>query len=290
VSENVSGEHGNHANDPELYTPRMAEIVSIKEEVGGERAIKSFRIRLEEDHESFSHRSGQCLMVSVLGVGESMISVSSPPTRPEYLQLSVMKVGRVTSAMHMLSEGDRLGVRGPLGNGFPLDEWEGKNLLFIGGGIGIAPLRSVYTYAIDRSERYGDISIIYGSRTSADLVYREELKEIDNAGRVPVHLSVDVEEEGWPHYVGFVPSNVMEISPSPDNTIAVVCGPPIMIRIAAQNLIQLGFSDEQIYTTLENRMKCGVGKCGRCNVGPYFVCKDGPVFSWAQVGRMKPDY
>lgn len=276
--------------DHELYAPKMATIVSVKEEVGGERPIKSFRLRLDNGHESFSHRSGQCLMVSVLGVGESMISISSPPTRPEYLQLSVIKVGQVTDAMHMLSEGDRLGVRGPLGNGFPLKEWEGKNLVFIAGGIGIAPLRSVYTYAIDRSDRYGDLSIIYGSRTSTDQVYSDELHEIAESGKVPVHLSVDVEENGWSHFVGFVPSNVMEIKPSPDNTVAVVCGPPIMIHVAAQNLLELGFKEEQIYTTMENRMKCGVGKCGRCNIGPYFVCKDGPVFSWAQVSAMKKDY
>ena len=287
----MNAERGEYpAADPALYAPHMARIISVKQEIGGERPVKSFRVRLEEGHDAFSHRPGQCLMVSVLGVGEAMFAISSPPTRPEHLQLSVTKVGRVTSAMHLLDEGDLMGVRGPLGNGFPVKEWEGRNLVFIGGGIGLAPLRAVYAYALDRRERFGDVRILYGARTSADLVYRDELESIAAGGDVPVHLSIDVAEPGWAGYVGFVPSNVLEVKPSPDNAVAVVCGPPVMIRIAAQNLEKLGFKGEQIYTTLENRMKCGVGKCGRCNVGPYFVCKHGPVFSWAQVSQMKQDY
>jgi len=190
-------------------------------------------------------------------------------------------MGKVTSALHELEPGDTITVRGPLGNWFPLDEWEGKNIITIGGGIGQAPLRPVINYIRANREKYGELTVIYGSRTSKDLCFKDELECFLSEDGVCCHLSVDVEEEGWPHFVGFVPSLLMEVSPSPENAIAVTCGPPIMIKFVIQNLEKLGFAPEQVYTTLENRMKCGIGKCGRCNVGHLYVCKDGPVFSYA---------
>jgi NAD(P)H-flavin reductase len=227
-------------------------------------------------------------MLSVFGKGESMISISSSPLMKDYLQFSILKMGRVTSSLHEMQIGDLIGIRGPYGNGFPLEDWKGKNLIFIGGGIGLAPIWSVLHTALGKKDDYGDITLIYGARTSKDLVFREELEELRK--KMTVHLSVDVEEQGWEEFVGFVPQNVTDKKPSPENAITVTCGPPIMIKFVIQALEELGFKDEQIYTTVENKMKCGIGKCGRCNIGLHYVCKDGPVYSWAELKKLPQEY
>lgn len=270
-----------------VYLPKLANIVKIKEEVSGARAIKTFRIQLNEDN-GFSHKCGQCAMLSVFGKGESMISISSTPMNKDYLQFSILKMGRVTSALHEMKEGDVIGIRGPYGNSFPVDQWKGKNLIFAGGGIGLAPIWSVLQTALAKKGDYGKITLFYGARTSQDIVYKEELEELKK--EITVYLSVDTEEEGWKEYVGFVPLNVLDKKPSPKNAIAVTCGPPIMIKFTIQNLQALGFNDEQIYTTVENKMKCGIGKCGRCNIGMHYVCKDGPVYSWAELKNLPQEY
>lgn len=270
-----------------VYFPKLARIEKIKEEVGGARPIKTFRVTLINEDE-FTFKCGQCAMLSVFGRGESMISISSSPLVNDYLQFSILKMGRVTSALHELEEGDIIGLRGPFGNGFPIDEWKGKNLVFIGGGIGLAPIWSVLHTALGKKDDYGSLTLIYGARTSKDLVFKKELEELRK--RVEVHLSVDVEEPGWDEFVGFVPVNVLDKKPSPKNAVAVTCGPPIMIKYVIQNLKALGFEDDQIYTTVENKMKCGVGKCGRCNIGRHYVCKDGPVYSWAELKLLPQEY
>jgi NAD(P)H-flavin reductase len=278
------------------YEPHKAKIVEIRSEAAGERAVKTFKVEfLEEDMKlGFSQRSGQCAMLGILGKGESFISISSSPTWKGFLEFSVLQyiTGRVTPALHKLQVGDIVTVRGPYGNGFPVDDWKGKNLFFIGGGIGQAPLRSVYMYILDPQNRsnYGQVDIIYGARDSKNIVFKEELEELEARDDVNVHLSIDVEESGWSKFVGFVPANVLEIKPSPENAIAITCGPPIMIRFVIENLKKLGFTSEQIYTTLENRMKCGIGKCGRCNIGSIYVCKDGPVFSLAEIQKMPNEF
>jgi len=202
------------------------------------------------------------------------------------MEFGVLKTGVVTEALHQLKEGDYIGVRGPYGNNFPVEEWEGKNMVFVGGGIGLTPLRACYSYILDNRDKYGDIDLVYGARSSADLVYTEELFDLEKRDDINVHLSIDRPEEGWTRFVGFVPNSLMDVSPSPDNAIALTCGPPIMIKFVTQNLEKLGFRPEQIYTTLERRMKCGIGKCGRCNLGDVYVCKDGPVFSLAQLNEL----
>ena len=269
------------------YIPKLAKIIQIKEEVGGARPIKTFRTQFIQDN-NFSFKCGQCAMLSVFGKGESMISISSTPLIKDYLQFSILKMGRVTSSLHEMQEGDIIGIRGPYGNGFPMEKWKGKNLIFIGGGIGLAPIWSVLHTALEKKEEYGDSILIYGARTSKDIVFKQELAELRK--KTKVHLSVDVEEPGWEEFVGFVPLNVLEIKPSPKNAIAVTCGPPIMIKFVIQNLKALGFEDEQIYTTVENKMKCGIGKCGRCNIGLHYVCKDGPVYSWAELKNLPQEY
>ena len=270
-------------NNP--YLPHQAKIQDIRQETTGDRVIKTFNLVLEEPpyRESFTYKPGQCAMLGISGVGESMISITSSPTQKDAISFSIMRMGKVTRAIHAKEVGDTLTLRGPYGNHFPLEEWKGKNLLTVGGGIGQAPLSSIVHYVLDNRKDYGKIDIIYGARTTADLCYKEELFELEKREDIQVHLSVDTKEEGWNKFVGFVPVHLLNVMPSPENAIAITCGPPVMIKFVILNLIKLGFGEDQIYTTLENRMKCGIGKCGRCNVGPVYVCKDGPVFSLAQL-------
>jgi NAD(P)H-flavin reductase len=273
------------------YVPYPATVQSTRQETAGERVIKTFQVGFKNgtSPEGFPHKPGQCAMVGLLGVGESMISIASSPTQEDHLTFSIMKLGKVTSALHRLEEGQSLMVRGPYGNSFPVDDWKGKNILTIGGGIGQAPLRSIIQYVLDNRSDYDTLDLIYGARSTADLCYKEELSGLDEQDDVSVHLSIDEAEPGWERFVGFVPDNLLRIKPSPENTIAITCGPPIMIKFVIQGLVELGFTDDQIYTTLENRMKCGIGKCGRCNVGSLYVCKDGPVFSYAQLKSLPPE-
>ncbi len=270
-----------------IYIPKLAKIIKIKEEVSGPRPIKTFRTQFIEKN-SFSHQCGQCAMLSVLGKGESMISISSSPLEKDFLQFSILKMGRVTSALHETEVGEIIGIRGPYGNNFPIENWKGKNLIFIGGGIGLAPIWSVLHTALKKKEDYGKLTLIYGARTSKDLVFKEELEKLNE--KMNVHLSVDVEEKDWKGYVGFVPQNVTDKKPSPDNSISITCGPPIMIKFVIKALEELGFEDGQIYTTVENKMKCGIGKCGRCNIGKHYICKDGPVYSWAELKTLPQEY
>lgn len=271
------------------YQPWLATIDDIRPEVGGRRPIKTFRLKFHDKkiNDNFSYLPGQCTMVSLFGVGECFFAISSSPTKKDYIEVSVMKLGKVTSALHELDPGDTVGVRGPYGNNFDVNGWKKKNLVFIGGGIGQAPLRSLISYVVDNRKDYGKLDIIYGARSSKDISYKEEFAELEKRKDVDVHLSIDVEEKGWTKFVGFVPDNLLKVKPSPKNTIAITCGPPIMIKFVIQNLEKLGFIEDQIFTTLEMRMKCGIGKCGRCNIGNLYVCKDGPVFSYKQLKNIQ---
>lgn len=273
------------------YKPGLVKIADIRLEATGERAIRTFKLEFldKEIQKNFTFKPGQFIMISVLGVGESPFAISSSPTQKGYIEVSAMRYGKHTSALHQKEIGDTVAARGPYGNNFPVDKWKGKNILFIGGGIGQAPLRSVINYCIDNRKDYGDLNIIYGARTSKDLCYKDEFAKMATMNNLQTHLSIDVAEEGWEHYVGFVPANLMRLKPTPENTIAITCGPPIMIKFVIQNLLELGFKDEQIFTTLEMRMKCGIGMCGRCNIGNLYVCKDGPVFSWDQIKDLEGD-
>ncbi|MGB8952382.1 MAG: FAD/NAD(P)-binding protein [Candidatus Aminicenantales bacterium] len=235
-----------------VYIPKQAKIIAIKEEVGGIRPIKTFKTQFLNGSE-FAYRCGQCAMLSVFGKGESMISISSSPLAKDYLQFSILKMGRVTSALHEMETGDVIGIRGPYGNGFPMDKWTKKNILFIGGGIGLAPIWSVLQTTLTKKEDYGELTLIYGARTSKDIVFKEELAELGK--KMKVHLSIDVAEPEWKEFVGFVAQNVLDKKPSPSNTIAITCGPPIMIKTVIKALKDLKFEDGQIYTTVENKMK-----------------------------------
>ena len=237
------------------------------------------------------HMPGQCAMICVPGVSEGMFSITSSPTVKEYQEFSIKKCGKLTDYLHSLNVGDEITVRGPYGNHFPVEtELKGQNLLFIAGGIGLAPLRSVINYVLHNRENYGTVDILYGSRSADDLVQLKEIQEVwQKAPGVNVYLTIDREQEGWDGHVGFVPSYLKEIGFSTDKT-ALLCGPPIMIKFVLAGLKEMGFSEEQVYTTLELRMKCGIGKCGRCNVGSKYVCKDGPVFRFDQLDELPNEY
>lgn len=271
------------------YQPWLAIIDEIREEVVGERAIKTLKMVFQDEEikRDFTYQPGQFVILGLFGKGESPFAISSSPTQKGYIEASVMKLGKVTSALHECEPGEVLGVRGPYGNAFDVDAWQGKNMIFIGGGIGQAPLRSLINYVLDNRKKYGRLDIIYGARTSKDLCFKKELFELEKRDDINVHLSIDVEEDGWNKFVGFVPDNLLRVKPSSKNTIAVTCGPPIMIKFVIQNLEKLGFTEDQIFTTLEMRMKCGIGKCGRCNIGNIYVCKDGPVFSYKQLKSLQ---
>ncbi len=264
------------------YLPELATVLEVVEETPN---IKSFKVVFNdaEKMKQFKFQPGQVGQLSVFGVGESTFVINSPPTRMDYLQFSVMKAGEVTGAIHEIAAGDQIGVRAPLGNYFPYDTMKGKKILFIGGGIGLAPLRTLILFMLDNRADYKDITVIYGARSAADLCYKDELKEWQERKDLDLILTVDANSPGPPIREGFVPTVLNEVAPKPEDTIAITCGPPIMIKFVLQNLAKLGFEDKNVITTLEARMKCGIGLCGRCNIGAQFICKDGPVFSLAQL-------
>ncbi len=272
-------------NNP--YLPHVATVVEVIQETPN---IKTFRVVLDDDKAmaDFSFEPGQVGQLSLFGVGESTFVINSPPTRKEHLQFSVMRAGEVTSALHGLRPGDKVGVRGPLGNHFPYESMKGKNILFIGGGIGMAPLRTLLLYMLDHRKDYGVITLLYGAKAPQDMAFAYETSEWLNRSDMSTVLTIDRSTVGWPHRVGLIPDVLLDMKPNPENTVAVTCGPPIMIKFVLQALIKLGFKPEQIITTLERRMKCGIGICGRCNIGEKYVCIDGPVFSYAQLQDM-PD-
>ena len=253
--------------------------------------VKTFRVEGVDGKKPFVHIPGQCAMLSIPGVGEALFSSTSSPTEEAYLDFSIKKCGCVTTWLHQMEVGQQVTIRGPYGNGFPVDdELAGKDLLFIAGGIGLAPVRSVINYVLDNREDYGTIDILYGSRSADDLVQRKEIEEVwSKAPGVNVHLTIDREQEGWDGHVGFVPSYLKELN-FDTNKVALLCGPPIMIKFTLAGLQELGFDKTQVYTTLELRMKCGIGKCGRCNVGSKYVCKDGPVFRCDELDELPDEY
>lgn len=268
--------------------PMLAEITDIRVDTPD---VKTFRTNGVSGGVCFSHMPGQCAMLSIPGIGEAMFSITSSPTNQEFMEFSIKKCGCLTDWLHAMDVGQQIAIRGPYGNHFPVEtELRGKDLLFIAGGIGLAPLRSVINYVLHNRENYGKVDIVYGSRSSADLVDLEEIKtEWSHAKDVDVHLTIDQKEEGWDGHVGFVPAYVKELAFSTDKTV-LVCGPPIMIKFTLSALEEMGFKKQQVYTTMELKMKCGIGKCGRCNIGSKYVCKDGPVFRCDELDELPDEY
>ena len=274
-----------------LYEPHLMRVEEVIDETPDTRTLK-LSFKSPELAASFDFKAGQFGEYSVFGAGECTFCIASAPTRKGYIECSFKAVGKVTKAMRTLDVGDTMGFRGPYGNHFPLDEMRGKNLVFVAGGIGLAPVRSVIWNVLDRRDEFKDITIVYGARSVGDLSYKRELDLWSARDDIKLWQAVDPggETPQWQGEIGFVPAIVEKAAPAAGGTYAVVCGPPIMIKFTLPVLAKLGFANERIYTTLENRMKCGVGKCGRCNVGSVYVCKDGPVFTAAELARLPQDF
>lgn len=275
------------------YIPIPVDVTKIVTEVDT-NDIKTFRLSFvnKEDEENFKYIPGQFAELSIFGKGESPIGIASSPTQPGYIEFTVQKAGVVTSALHDLEEGTRMGVRGPLGNSWPIEYLEGKNIVIVGGGFAFTTLRSLVNYMLheDNRSRFGNITVVYGARTPGLLIYKDELAAWEKRDDIDMYVTVDKGDETWTGREGFVPTVCKEVGPSSENAVTVICGPPIMIRFTLPVFFDLGFSKENIITSLEMRMKCGIGKCGRCNVGSKYVCKDGPVFSLAELDELTPEY
>jgi NAD(P)H-flavin reductase len=274
-----------------IYQPDLMEVVQVKRQTAD---VKSMRIRFrdEEKAKNFSFRVGQFGIFSVFGAGESTFNICSSSNWTDFLEFCFRRTGRVTDALWNVEEGDTIGFRGPYGNAYPMDKWKGMNLIFVGGGIAMPPIRCAIWYALENRADYGQISIVYGARTAGDMVFLNELSRWADYERVDVIRCVDPggETPGWDGEIGFVPAVLDKAGLSAENTAALVIGPPVMIKFTLPVLAKMGVPDADIYTSLENRMKCGLGKCGRCNCGPLYVCKEGPVFSMEQIKRLPNDF
>lgn len=280
------------------YVPLPVEIIKIIDEVDT-HDIKSFRLKFlrPEDEASFKYLPGQFAELSIYGKGESPIGIASSPTQPGYVEFTVQRAGTVvsglvTAALHDMEEGGKIGLRGPLGHPWPIEFLEKKNIVVVGGGFAFTTLRSLITYLLhpDNRPRFEKITVIYGARNPGLLLYKDELALWEKRDDLQTVITVDKGDETWTGREGFVPAVCKQVAPSPQNSVAVICGPPIMIKFTLPVFFELGFSKENILTSLEMRMKCGIGKCGRCNVGYKYVCSDGPVFSLAELDELPRDF
>jgi len=262
------------------YVPIKAKVEKVWDEA---RDIRTFRLRPLDGEIRFE--PGQFVEVSVFGAGEIPISIASDPEVSEYIELSVRRVGRVTSAMFRLKEGDLVGIRGPYGNGWPLKESRGRDILIVGGGCGAGALRSAILWITKHREDYGKVEILYGARTPADLMYRREFEGLREGGTCRVLLTVDYVPEGveWRYDVGVVTKLFKKVTVNPREAVAFICGPEIMMKFAVRGLVSMGFKIGNIYLSMERRMKCGLGLCGHCQIGNKYVCQDGPVFCYEEI-------
>jgi NAD(P)H-flavin reductase len=276
------------------YKPYPVKIDEIIVETD-DRNIRTFHLKFlnPEDEAAFRYFPGQFAEISVPGQGEIPIGIASSPTEKGYLKFTVNKAGKVTTYLHNMKPGDIIGVRGPLGNWYPWEKLEGSNVVIIGGGFAFTTLRSSIVYMLDPENRhkFGNITVVYGARNPGLLLYKEELFAWERRDDIVMHITVDATNDpNWKYNVGFVPSITKEKAPSSENAYAIVCGPPIMIKFTLPVLRELGFAPDRIITSLEMRMKCGIGMCGRCNIGTEYVCKDGPVFTFEQLSRLPNEY
>jgi sulfite reductase subunit B len=267
----------------ELYVPDSAELLEVTE-LGSDLKIFQFRF---QDGRALGHRPGQFAEVSIAGIGEAPISISSSPTRGNIFQMGIRNVGAVTNAIHKLEEGAVIGIRGPYGNGFPLDLIEGKDVIFIGGGIGLFPLRSLIQYVMDKRDSYGKVSILMGTRSPSDRLFTDESRDWSKKPDTEVLETVDCGDDSWKGNVGVITTLIPRLNVEPSKTVAIVVGPPIMYRFVVAELKKLGLADENIIMSLERRMSCGVGKCGRCQINGVYVCQEGPVFSLAKLRNLR---
>ena len=274
----------NHNENP--LVPYMGKLVQVKDLAN---EIKLFRVELLNGGQAAfgDYKPGQFAFLTAWGVGEAPFGIAGVPQRGQTLDFAVNRLGAVTNELHELGVGDLVGVRGPMGNWFPMDSFKGKNLIVIGGGIGGAPLRPVIQTVMDNRADYGHLSILWAARHPSLLVFTDEYEEWRQTPHTDLYLTVDQPDDRWTYNIGLITDLLTRVAPSPANAVSIICGPPIMIHFVNKLLVeQLGFSPAQNYVTLEARMHCGIGKCGRCNLGDKLICVDGPVFTMAEVGDL----
>ncbi len=278
LAQDTALQNGSNAMLP--YLGRLVEVKDMAPE------IKLFGVELLDGGSAAfsSYQPGQFAFVSAFGVGEAPFGIASTPRRGPVLEFAVQRWGAVTTRLHELGEGDIVGVRGPLGNCFPMSDFKGMDMLVLGGGIGGAPLRPVLQTVLDNRSDYGHLTILWAARHPSLLIFRDEYRAWRDAPDTELHLTVDEADADWDGEVGLITHLLEKLAPAAKNTVAITCGPPIMIYHVDKLLDKLGFSPEQRYVTLEARMHCGIGKCGRCNLGEKLICVDGPVFSMKEVG------
>jgi len=274
-----------------VYKPELMEVLEVHQHTADVKSVK-IRFRNEEAGKKFSFRVGQFGMFSAFGAGESTFNICSSSNWKDHIEFCFRRTGKVTECLWQVDEGDTIGFRGPYGNSYPTETWEGKDLIFVGGGIAMPPIRCAIWYCLENRAKFGNITIVYGARTPADLVFVDELEQWAGHERVRVIQCVDPggETPEWKHEVGLIPHVIERSNISGENAVALVVGPPIMIKFTLPVLDKMGIMQSSIYTSLENRMKCGIGKCGRCNCGPVYVCKEGPVFTLDQLNQLPQDY
>lgn len=263
-------------------------VCTVKKVIKETHNIVSLQLVIDDEkkRKNFIYEPGQVGQISVFGFGESTFVINSPVSNKDYLQFSIMKAGVNTTAIHNLSQGEKVGLRAPMGNWFPYKDMEGKNIIFVGGGIGLAPLRPIIFYMLENKDKYKKLTLLAAAKTPDDFCFKDDISNWEKSRDIDVVSTIDTACTGWDQEVGLCPSVLEALNPSPVNTIAITCGPPIMIKYTLMVLEKLKFQEDMIYTTLERRMKCGVGKCGRCNIGEKFVCVDGPVFSLAELNAL----
>ena len=266
-----------------IYLPNMAEVTRTEPLTKME---KLFEIRLKNGQD-LGHQPGQFVEVSLFGIGEAPISISSSPTKKGSFELAVRAVGNLTQAMHRMEKGAVLGIRGPFGKGFPVEAIEGKDVLFVAGGIGLVPLRSLINYVIDKRKDFGRVIVFFGAKTPSEQLFLNELAKWRTSKEMEYLETVDRADADWKGNVGVITKLFPKVDLDPKRTVAVIVGPPIMYRFAILEAQVKGIPDDQIIVSLERRMKCGVGKCGHCQINDIYVCQEGPVFTYAQVKGLK---
>ncbi|HSW38293.1 MAG TPA: FAD/NAD(P)-binding protein [Acidobacteriota bacterium] len=264
----------------ETFLPQPGRIVETADMTAKDRY---FRVELEKP---LGHHPGQFVMVSVLGVGEAPISISCGPGEDNMLEMVIRRIGRLTQVIHDLKVGDTLGIRGPYGSGFDLNNFYGKDVLFVAGGLGLVPLRSLITPVVAQAEKFGAITLISGCRNPAEELFRDQLKEWTSAGIKVIRLVDGTENMPWEYGVGLVTEPIPKLQLDPDKTVAALCGPPVMYKFVITVLSVKKIRFDQIYVDLERRMKCGVGKCGHCQINKIYCCQDGPVFRFSDLALL----
>ena len=282
-------ETASQTGDPQakqqLYRPFTCKVELVEDLTPAEKLFRFVRT----DGQPFGHQPGQFMQVSLMGIGEAPISVSSSPTRGAYLELGVRATGTMTEALHKLKPGDEIGLRGPFGTSFPVDEMKGRDLLLISGGCGLAPMRALIQYVEDCRDDYGDVTVLYGAKSPDDVLYKSELVALQHSDRLTCQVTVDNIPGGtcWDGNVGLITKLIGPLTIDPARTTAVIVGPPIMYKYVIQELYEQNLPPENIVVSLERYMKCGVGKCGHCTIDHVYCCTDGPVFTLDQISSLK---